>query len=526
MMLDARGPDRSLLDRFFDVCVIGTGPAGITLARRLAGHGLAVALMEGGDLSFTDESQDLYIGESVGVVYDALDVPRLRYFGGSSNHWGGRCRPLDPWDFARRPDLPLSGWPIGKGDLDPYAAETEAILDLPPAADYPDRPAAGSEGRFLDFAFRYSAPVTRFGLKYEDELRASPRITTVLNANLVDLRLDETGRRVETARFRSLDADDGGFALRAGAFALCCGGIENPRLLLNFASQKPRGLGNEHGLVGRHFAEHPHFRIGELLFESPVPEGGIDAIARFLAPTPDYLARHGGISFALNIEPRLEPPLALGTELARSVPCAAGFTERLAEAVLGRPLHCEARGLGAWLGQHEGRQAWWADIRVTAEQSLLPESRVTLLDERDALGLFRTRLDWRLGPVDFASLRRAVLEFGAHAADTGLGRARLRPWLMAETPEVPGRDEGHRVGGHHHMCTTRMANDPREGVVDRDCRVHGLSNLFIGGSSVFGTPGHANPTYTIVQLALRLGDHIGRTDHASAVPAEETAAAR
>jgi choline dehydrogenase-like flavoprotein len=506
MLLDAIGPDRNRLTQTFDACVIGTGPAGITLARQLASHGLDVALMEGGGLSFTGESQDLYLGENVGIVYDPLDVPRLRYFGGSSNHWGGRCRVLDASDFESHPYLPLSGWPFGKAELDRYAVETDAILDLPPAAAVPDEPIAQAEERFVGMRFRRSEPVTRFGLKYEDELAASDRITVVLNANLVDLRLDETGRTVTAARFRTLEEGDPGFTVTARAYALCAGGIENPRLLLNFRSQIPVGIGNEHDLVGRYFCEHPHFRIGEILYERPIPEA--EAADRFLAPTPEYLARHGSVNFALHIEPRVQAPLSLAAELVRSIPCAASFTERLAEQVLGRPLYCEARGLGAYRAQAEGRQAWWADVRITAEQTLLPDSRVMLAEERDALGLQRPRLDWRLSELDFASQRTAVYELGAHYIEQGLGRVRLRDWLAVDSPVVPDKDEGHRIGGHHHMCSTRMSNDPREGVVDRNCRVHSVSNLYIGGSSVFATPGHANPTYTIVQLALRLGDHI------------------
>jgi choline dehydrogenase-like flavoprotein len=146
-------------------------------------------------------------------------------------------------------------------------------------------------------------------------------------------------------------------------------------------------------------------------------------------------------------------------------------------------------------------------VRIASEQALNPDSRVALGPDRDPLGLRRATLDWRLSELDVHTMRTAVQALGTHLAEQGIGRVRFRDWLLAEPVAFPGTDSDI-VGGMHHMGTTRMADDPRRGVVDRDCRVHGLDNLFVGGSSVFGTPGHANPTYTIVQLALRLGDHL------------------
>jgi choline dehydrogenase-like flavoprotein len=511
MLLDATGPDRNRLARTFDVCVIGTGPAGVTLARRLAARGLDVALMEGGGLDFTPESQDLYLGENVGAAYDALDIARLRYFGGSSNHWGGTCRALDASDFEPRPHMPLSGWPIAKADLDAYAAETEEILDLPPAAEHPDRPVEQAEERFFHPVFRESEPVTRFGRKYYDEIVASPRITAVLNANLVDLRLDDDLARVEAAVFRSLEPGDGGFEIAARRYALCAGGIENPRLLLNFTRQIPVGIGNEHDMVGRCFSEHPHFRIGEVLLEEPQPIGA-EPWLRF-APTEALAIEHGLVNFALDVSLWPRSLVTLPGELARTVPCATDFTQSLAQAVVGREFDCEGRGLRYYFREREGH-AQWAHVRIISEQALNPDSRVLLAEERDDLGLFRTRLDWRLTELDFHSMRTAAAMLGAHYAEQGVGRVRLRPWLLDEDPVVPGRldmegpIEMHRIGGHHHMCGTRMSADPREGVVDADCRVHRLENLYIGGSSVFATGGYANPTYTIVQMSLRLGDHL------------------
>ena len=130
-----------------------------------------------------------------------------------------------------------------------------------------------------------------------------------------------------------------------------------------------------------------------------------------------------------------------------------------------------------------------------------------LSDERDAFGLRRVALDWRLSEIDVYTMRTAVTAFGTHMAEQEIGRAQVGDWLMADPPRFPGVADDE-VGGKHHMGTTRMAADPEKGVVDADCRVHGVENLYIGGSSVFATTGHGNPTYTLTQLALRLGDHL------------------
>jgi GMC oxidoreductase len=513
MLLDANDADRSVLDRTFDACVIGSGPAGVTVARRLAARGFTVALMEGGGLDLESESQDLFQGEVVGLDYYPLEDARLRMFGGSSMHWGGRCRELEAMSFEALPFEPLRAWPIAKTDLDPYQGETDDILDLPATDEAPDLPIEQKEDRFHRIQYRYSPP-TRFGEKYRDEIAANPAITCLVNANLVDLRLAdgfEDGLSTVTgAVFRSFTPGDPGFTVAARFFVLCLGGLENPRALLNCTSQIPVGIGNQNDMVGRFFCEHPHYRLGQIYYERPIPEAEVLATPEEVyAPTRAFMDKHEVLSFSLLVTPQLEPPLSFGAELVRSAGCVAGFTERLAEGVFGRDLNCDRGGLSMYFAQGEGQHAVQARLAAHSEQSLQRDSRVKLADERDAFGLRRIAFDWRIGEIDIHTMRTAALELGAHYAEQGIGRVQVDAWLLeAEGTALPGLDQGHRVGGHHHMCATRMSADPREGVVDADCKVHGVANLYIGGSSVFASSGYANPTYTIVQLALRLGDHL------------------
>ncbi|WP_424930043.1 GMC oxidoreductase [Amaricoccus tamworthensis] len=487
-----------LSERVFDVCIAGGGPAGITLARRLASQGMDVLLMEGGGLELTVESQDLYDGKNIGLDYYEPYTARLRYLGGSSNHWGGRCRELDAMDFHSRPYHPLSGWPLEKAELDAYAEEADAILEIGPRSAVPDTTVKLGGETVERLTYRHS-PV-KFLEKYLDELKAAPNIHVVINANLVDLELNEGLKSVRHAVFRSHDPGEREYRISAQAFCLCMGGLENPRFMLNVNRQVPAGIGNENDLVGRYFMEHPHFVIGDILFEDTVPE-----TENYSMPM-DFQDDREMLNFSVRV---VTEKLHLLREVSRTALCATSFGERLARAVLGRNIDCDVGGADEYFDA----RAFLADnpvghVQVNTEQFLNPDSRVTLLDETDALGMRRIAVDWQLADEDFHTMRVAGEWIGQRVAAEGLGRVRLRDWLLNRDIAPPGADE-EMPGGHHHMCTTRMSDDPKQGVVDRNCQVHGVENLFIGGSSVFATAGHANPTYSIVQLALRLGDHLG-----------------
>lgn len=512
MLIDAATPARAAFARRFDVCVIGSGPAGITLARALAAQGYEVALMEGGGFEPTDDSTDVYVGEITGLPYHDLEIARLRYFGGSSGHWEGLCRELDAGDFEPHPQEPLSGWPIGKADLDPYAEAAAGILDLGPPYPAEVPPLPGDD--FLEIRFRRSAP-TRFGDKYREEIIASPRIRLGLNANLVDLRLDDAGRRVTRGVFRAfaLDGapDETGFEVEARSFCLCTGGIENARLLLNFDSQAPGGIGNRNGLVGRYFCEHPAFFIGEVLFEHP----GVAMDDSFITTSEAFRAAEATLGLSIRFHRRPRRHMSFLTEAARSAECNLPFVATLAQEVFGqKPVRCDLGGLMEYRRSLTPDDYPWALATTNAAQALNPESRVELAETRDALGLRRTRLHWQVLPIDYHSIKATTLALGRTLAENGIARIRLYDWLQAENPVMPKLESNMgEIGAYHHMCTTRMSDDPATGVVDRDCRVHGIDNLYIGGSSVFATSGYVNPTYTIVQLALRLGDHLGQELH-------------
>lgn len=493
MIADATTVDRNAFARTFDLCVIGAGPAGITIARTVAATGARVALMEAGGMEISEESQDVYRGTNLGLDYFEMDTARLRYFGGTSNHWAGWCRALDPYDFTPKPYMDLSGWPIGRIDLDPYRARADAILDIPSETEVPDLPFRQREYNFRRFQFRWSPP-TRFATKYGAEIAAAPLIELYLNANLVDLQLAPDLATVDGALFRSYDPADPGFTVKARAYALCTGGVENARLLLNFTRQIPEGIGNRTGMVGRCFCDHPHFILADVAFRVLLSQ------TEFYSPFETFMQEHEVLNFGLRMQPNDIEPGAMDALTLRDL------TEEEFAIHLRKRVHDPVSDLAPMRrtplpGRQEGV------LRMAQEQAQNPDSRVRLGEERDAFGLRRVAMDWRMTELDVHTMRTAVMSFAEHMADQNIGRARIRPWLVEDPVTFPGVLEDE-VGGKHHMSTTRMAADPRRGVVDADCLVHGTSNLFVGGSSVFASTGHCNPTYTITQLALRLGDHL------------------
>jgi len=489
----------------FDVCITGTGPAGMSLALKLSSKNIRVLLLEAGGLEFSETSQKIYKGMNIGLDYFASDVSRLRYFGGTSNHWGGWSHELNESDFEIQGHVNYSGWPIKKKDLDPYLFETKEILDIetPSAPDYllVDKQDEGL--RNIDF--RFSTPVTRFAKKYFEAIKSAENITCVLNANVVDVNLNENLGSVSSLTVSSFTKDK--YKVDAKFYVLCMGGIENPRALLNANCRMKVGIGNQNDLVGRFFMEHPIFQLGDVLinYEHPAYKqyiGKNSLPIAFYEPTDSFRKQKKTMNFGLRFE-RLNftPPKSpsLKYRLKRNI-CESDSKYSIVKK-LSKKFSCPRSD---------------AQIRVASEQSPNPSSRIKLGNKTDIFGNRKVVVDWRLNELDKHTLRQAVLVAGKIMANKDLGRIKLQDWIIDNDLIFPDTTEDE-VAGYHHMGTTRMAESPKYGVVNKDQQVFGIDNLYIGGSSVFSTSGHANPTFTIVQLSLRLADHIANRIKASSV---------
>lgn len=460
----------------YDVCVIGAGAAGITVAITLAQQGHHVLLCEGGEASFSDRSQDLYRGELLGDTYIPLQDARLRYLGGSTNHWGGVCRPLDTYDFTAKKAAPETEWPIRYDDLAPYYPAAATLLNLErPRPDYPI-----ADAGFERIHFSLGSPV-RLKNKYASTLNASTTLTYCLTANLVGL--ETQSGRVISATLSNYQGNT--YQVDARYFVLACGGIENSRLLLWCNRLSNGQLIPQDTTLGRYWMEHPHATVGQAVIFEP-PALGMDQDATiFLSPTAEMLSSRQILNCGLRLH-------RMNSEITQQ---------------LFNTLAQQAPALGQQIAQWQaqGRPMQGAIVRAAWEQEPRYENRIELSDQQDALGLPRSRLVWQQSALDRHTIRESMVLLGEYLLRHNLGRLQLADWLATLPVTLPTDGE---LAGRHHMGGTRMSDDAATGIVNSDCRLFAQENFFVAGSSVFASSGHANPTLTIVQLALRLCDHL------------------
>lgn len=512
-----------------DIGIAGAGAAGITLARALRDSGLQVTLLESGGLDHDADTQALGAGENIGMPYYELHHSRLRFFGGTTNIWGGRCTPLDSIDFEHRPWVPHSGWPITLDDLSSGYQRAHQDLEIGPC-QYDSslwqvvgcEPPAFDEKRFSTSFWRFDRLKERFSAKRCRDLFRAPDIRVITHANVVHLQADANANNLSHITFCDLGGKRAN--LRAKAFVLACGGIENSRLLLASRDVEPNGIGNRHDQVGRYFMEHAHGRLGHVrspqvyqlwkafhthFNAAPVP------LAPVLKPAPTLQRRREILNTALTFKWQRDPK--------RGIPVAKRLYQNLKHQ-----LDPSSRNRRLWNLYRSASMSYQRYLRTTmmrgivklpnyylnvmirAEQAPNPASRVTLTTTKDALGMPKANLDWQLSSQDKATLRQMAATLDDELQRLGMGRFEAADWLAEQSDAWPVDPTvgNHPIGGYHHMGTTRMSDRPTRGVVDADCRVHGYANLYVAGSSVFSTSGWANPTLTILALTYLLKDHL------------------
>jgi choline dehydrogenase-like flavoprotein len=552
MILDANGlPAGPALSA--DICIIGAGAVGITMAMELAGARSDVLVLESGGLKAERATQDLYAGSVVdGRLHSPPDRYRQRRFGGTTTIWGGRCAPLDPIDFEERGYMPYSGWPIGLDVLMPYYPRANTLCEageyrytVAEAFDSPRRPMIegfASPNFTTDTLERFSRP-TDFGARYGRHLRDARNVRVLLHANVIAMRLEESGARIRTLTVRTLRGRN--FEVTARQFVIAVGGLEAARLLLASRDVHLNGIGNQHDVVGRYYMCHLAGTMGALTIRRPlsavwngydVSAEGIYCRRRIALTAEAQRRRHIG-----NFICRLHHPRITDPAHGNAILSALYLAKFIIPYEYGKRLYGEERvSFAAWLEHLRNVAAgpfgvaafaWhmlkdrklakrkFPSIVITpkanlysldfhAEQQPNPLSRVTLGETVDALGMPRISIDWRYTDIDVETVSRAMALLAADFRENGVGD------LKYDAANLESEITRYGAYGGHHIGTARMGKDPRTSVVDADCRIHGVENLFVAGTAVFPTSSQANPTLTAVALALRLADRLKRSEAA------------
>ena len=547
-----------------EVVVIGGGPVGITLGTDLARAGIDVIILESGIEDETQEHAALNQVENVGELSHPRQIAKRSHFhglysktwsqvtqpfgvrcralGGSTHAWSGKSAPFDPIDFSARPWVQHSGWPMSREDLDPYILRAMEELNLCP--DEPD--ARFRDEHLQSFFWQFarsridSADVMRFGAELLGKSVAGLRI--FLDATVSQIFLDKPGQRFSHLEVRSYDGK-----LRhveADVCILAASGIENPRLLLASRAGDPSGIGNAHDLVGRHLMDHLGAQIGTIPAESMAQvnrrfgfssvrhKGREHMFMHGLAITPETQQTDCLLNAAVYFTPIRSPddPLDALRRLLKlksknafrdlgSLVTGAGwlvrgigtkvllhdrFPKPLKDLVINMAIRVNPDLVAdEFLSQGVPHKMVGLAIDAIIEQEPNPDSRISLSRESDRFGVPMARIDWQFNDREQRTFRRLAELVQEAFSKMAITDIRLESWVLAGDAGCPVIiDMGHTLGA------TRMAADPRFGVVDADCKVHGVEGLYVAGGSVFPTSGHANPTLMMLALAIRLADHL------------------
>ena len=505
----------------FDICIVGAGASGLTIASNFVDGYRVVGVLESGGASDRPLASDPGDGDVAGLPYARLSTSRLRGFGGSTQTlgWGGICKPLDPQDFTARPWVADSGWPFEIEELYPYYDRARETLGLGIETVTQRKAIFPQRSHVISVDTAELCPHYRLGKHLRQVVERSRAVKVLTNVTVLHLDFAEDRTSIRAAI--CVDARDQRFHVVAKVFILAAGGIENARLLMlsNHSAGRPQGL------EGQYFMDHPRFTIGTLTPADGKVRAVMAGMDRIRIARRQRIARKFGLDRerhfyvnGLTLPFTMQEKLQLLNYRAWIEPCYLGQDFRSFDNMKVALLHERDRliisgqtpnwrlvlkGMNWTKGMHIARPQWLARrfrLHHFIEPEPLAASCVSLSSKKDRHGLSLVSLCWRLSSRTIQSLKQTIYILQQELTQSGLGRLDVTAdeWAQLDQP----------MWTWHHMGTTRMHVDSSKGVVDADCRVHGVRNLFVTGSSVFPTAGNDTPTMTIIALAHRLSDHL------------------
>ena len=525
------------------VCIVGSGPAGMALAMEFMQTSIDVCIVESGGVEFDQGIQNLSEGKVVGSKYPSLETTRRRQLGGTSHSWeapvaskqpGFRCMTLDEIDFEKRSWIPYSGWPFKKCDLDPYYQRAFTLCKISNYSsnigDWESESAASlpfHSNRITSLVSHYSSRYP-FTDEYPNLLGKSNNIRLLLHANVTNIELDDSLNQVSRIQITRLDGTS--IHIRSRVFVLATGGIENARLLLTSNKQKSSGVGNSFDLVGRYFMDRPVINVGYLKLTSrawlnktklyDISNRHDATIMSCVMLSPETIRQERLVNSGCQLFPKPLPRQTRATKAFRDLSSLLIYRKKATRIyasfldVLKGSDYITAAIFWNLVRRMIGFQGGeWSYLPIEKnrfsriqlvhqiEQVPDPENRIVLDSTVDALGIPQPKLIWSMKNIDIQNAMKAhqILKTEFEKANIGV--------LEFELNE-DGSFLFYKTAMAHHMGTTRMNENPRYGVVDSNCCLHDVYNLFVAGSSTFPTAGYANPTLTIIALSIRLADHI------------------
>ena len=452
------------------VLIIGSGPAGISLAIDLAKKNINSIIIEAGEEFYSEESQSQYDGKIIGDPLEQLSESRLRQLGGTSGIWGGWSRPLENYDFLE--------WPISKKDIEPYLDGACSILNIPNKFR-----STNLNKEINQIEYQYSQ--VRFGDHYNDFLRKTKKIKIFLNSQFD--HFESIDNKITHAIIKT---KNGEIKLKSQNFVLATGGIENSRILLWSRIKNPNLLDKKLP-IGKYWMSHPFIYGGQgIVYKQKIKKSfqkkfiNVDDSPIHFTPSENFLKSNNILSSSIHIEPS-EDKEYTKKQILRDIACLAPkLSQKIRKLYNNKDLLC-------------------GNIKMHLQENYDMKNSVTLDSERDNFNIPKPVLNYTQSPTSVLGCKKLLIAFANLCLDKDIGRISVSDEIM----------NGNKIkeiaqGGYHHCGGTVMGESIKTSVVNSDLKVHNTDNLYVLGSSIFTSVGYVNPTLSIVQFSLRLSNFL------------------